>query len=199
MLSDTDSRWEQLTERKWVCSGCGLRHAGLFDLVVDRPAACPRDVVAISNADLHPAATILSEDFCIVDASHYFTSCLLQLPLLGSGGQRFGFGVWASLSRENFVLYSDTFNTGTQGDLGPWFGYLSNHLAGYPETFALKTSVRPNHGRNRPFIELEPTDHPLAVEQRDGITFDRMMDIYRVNGHNMGARTRAPASPTAVE
>lgn len=29
----------------------------------------------------------------------------------------------------------------------------------------------------RPFIELEPTDHPLAVEQRTGITQDRVREI----------------------
>lgn len=29
----------------------------------------------------------------------------------------------------------------------------------------------------RPVIELEPTDHPLAVEQRTGITLDRVREI----------------------
>ena len=29
----------------------------------------------------------------------------------------------------------------------------------------------------RPAIELEPTDHPLAVDQRDGISLDRAWEI----------------------
>jgi hypothetical protein len=29
----------------------------------------------------------------------------------------------------------------------------------------------------RPFVELEPTEHPLAVEQRTGITLDRVREI----------------------
>ncbi|MYX38659.1 DUF2199 domain-containing protein [Streptomyces sp. SID8377] len=29
----------------------------------------------------------------------------------------------------------------------------------------------------RPLMELEPTDHPLAVEQRTGITQDRVREI----------------------
>jgi hypothetical protein len=29
----------------------------------------------------------------------------------------------------------------------------------------------------RPHIELEPTDHPLAVEQRRGITVARVIEI----------------------
>ena len=31
---------------------------------------------------------------------------------------------------------------------------------------------------SRPYIELEPTDHPLAVEQRKGITADRVAEFY---------------------
>jgi hypothetical protein len=29
----------------------------------------------------------------------------------------------------------------------------------------------------RPYIQLEPTDHPLAVEQRTGITLARVQEI----------------------
>jgi hypothetical protein len=35
-----------------------------------------------------------------------------------------------------------------------------------------------NEGMPRPFIELEPTDHPLALEQKNGITVDRVAEIY---------------------
>jgi hypothetical protein len=30
---------------------------------------------------------------------------------------------------------------------------------------------------SRPLIELEPTDHPLAIEQRQGITLARVQEI----------------------
>jgi hypothetical protein len=29
----------------------------------------------------------------------------------------------------------------------------------------------------RPTIELEPTDHPLSIEQHDGITSERLIEI----------------------
>ena len=36
----------------------------------------------------------------------------------------------------------------------------------------------------RPYIELEPTDHPLAVEQRsNGITVDRVAEILAYYEH----------------
>ena len=45
------------------------------------------------------------------------------------------------------------------------------------ETMLLKAGVRPRPGGLRPTIELEPTDHPLAVEQREGITAERLIEI----------------------
>ncbi len=37
----------------------------------------------------------------------------------------------------------------------------------------------------RPLIELEPTDHPLAVEQRDGISWDRIQQIAELARHGV--------------
>jgi hypothetical protein len=69
--------------------------------------------------------------------------------------------------------------------LGPWFGWFSNRLKGYDDTLNLKCQVHPRPGRQRPWIELEPTDHPLAVEQRRGMTLDRLLEIYALNGHDI--------------
>ena len=55
-------------------------------------------------------------------------------------------------------------------------------LPRYPEP---QMPSAPQAARQRPFIELEPTDHPLAVEQRSGITFDRLLELYAINGHDM--------------
>jgi hypothetical protein len=32
-------------------------------------------------------------------------------------------------------------------------------------------------------IELEPTDHPLALEQRNGISPDRVAELYAIMMH----------------
>ena len=47
----------------------------------------------------------------------------------------------------------------------------------YPETLQLKTMVRTHRVGLRPLVELELTDHPLAVEQRVGITWRRVQEI----------------------
>jgi hypothetical protein len=43
-----------------------------------------------------------------------------------------------------------------------------------------------DHGQ-RPFIELEPTQHRLAVEQRSGITVDRVGEILSAYLHDTPA------------
>jgi hypothetical protein len=45
--------------------------------------------------------------------------------------------------------------------------------------------LHPRDGRQRPCVELEPTGHPLAIEQQRGISLDRLLEIYALNGHDL--------------
>lgn len=67
--------------------------------------------------------------------------------------------------------------------MGPFFGWLNASLRPYPETANLKIMVHLRNNGIRPAIEIEPTDHPLAVEQREGISADRLAEIYRIIVH----------------
>ena len=53
----------------------------------------------------------------------------------------------------------------------------------YPDTLLLKTHVHLRGVNARPLIELEPTDHPLAVEQRNGITAARVRELGELFEH----------------
>ena len=66
----------------------------------------------------------------------------------------------------------------------PFLGWLDAWLKPYPETLNLKTRVHPRDDTIRPYIELEPTDHPLAVEQRNGITVERVAELYAITNHD---------------
>jgi hypothetical protein len=39
----------------------------------------------------------------------------------------------------------------------------------------------------RPKIELEPTEHLLSIEQRDGITWERVHEIASIANHHIGS------------
>jgi hypothetical protein len=57
-------------------------------------------------------------------------------------------------------------------------GWLSTQLPAYPEeTLNLKTEVHTDEVGARPHVALEPTDHPLALERRTGITVARVQEI----------------------
>jgi hypothetical protein len=154
------------------------------DLACGKPEPWLGSENLVPNAGVARSHHFLSEDFCVLEGEHFFVRCVLEIPIVGSDRDGFAYGVWSSLSEKNFRRYVETFDAGEQDGLGPWFGWFSNRLKGYPDTLFLKCQVHPRAGRRRPWIELEPTDNPLAIEQRDGITLDRLLEIYALNGHD---------------
>lgn len=87
-------------------------------------------------------------------------------------------GVWVSLSRPNFDRMSELWTDPGRVHEPPGFGWLSTELPLYePTTLNLKTRVHSRPVGTRPVVELEPTDHPPAVEQRTGITVARVREI----------------------
>ncbi|MEU3923530.1 DUF2199 domain-containing protein [Streptomyces sp. NPDC029004] len=120
---------------------------------------------------------LLSSDQCVVHAQHHFVKGMIEIPIVGSE-EVFSWGVWVSLSRENFSRSADLWETLGREAQKPYFGWLTTDLPVYsPTTLNLKTHVHTRPVGERPYVELEPTDHPLAVEQRAGITLDRVREI----------------------
>jgi len=66
----------------------------------------------------------------------------------------------------------------------------SHSIPSYPETINLKTAVHSRDVGLRPYIELEATDHPLALEQRNGITMVRVRQIAEQMHHHNSSMPR---------
>lgn len=116
----------------------------------------------------------LDADTCIIDDQEFYIRGVLEIPLVDQSGP-FGIGVWVSQKKENFYTYVDNPDS---DQIGPFFGWLCCRLDWYPvDTFLLKTMAHFRGGGLRPNIELEPTDHPLAVDQRQGITLARAWEV----------------------
>lgn len=121
--------------------------------------------------------SMLSSDQCVIKGRHFFIRGLIEIPVIGSQDV-FSWGVWVSLSKDNFTRALEVWNTEGREAERPYFGWLSTELALYSEdTTNLKTNAHTRPVGKRPFIELESTDHPLAVEQRTGITQARVREI----------------------
>jgi len=154
------------------CSACGEWHDELpMGFSADAPYWY--DVIAPEERERRAE---LSSDQCIIDDEHFFVRGVLEIPVTDGDGP-FTWGVWVSLSLKNFERMTELWEMpGREGE-PPYFGWLSTALPCYPDTLSLKTHVHTRPVGTRPLIELEPTEHPLAVEQRNGITMARVKEI----------------------
>ncbi|MFI9812454.1 DUF2199 domain-containing protein [Saccharothrix variisporea] len=121
--------------------------------------------------------SILAEEQCVIGGEHHFVRARLVLPVVDAD-EDFEWGVWVSLSPANAARAAQLWDDPARVAEPPYFGWLSTDLPGYdPGTLNLKTMVHTQEVGVRPLVELEPTDHPLAVEQRGGITVERVRAI----------------------
>jgi hypothetical protein len=95
---------ERLRER-WRCHGCDNIHEGLMDIAAFAPDPWPGEERREENAALRFDGDFLSEDFCIIGGRYFFVRGVLEIPVHGFA-EKFGFGCWSTLSRENFEQYA---------------------------------------------------------------------------------------------
>ena len=118
----------------------------------------------------------LTAGACVLDEQWFFVRGCLEIPVRDHD-EPFSWGVWCSLSQDSFQRYEELFDRVNRETGESFFGWLCSAIPGYPDTQQLKTRVHMRPWPTRPFVELEPTSHPLAVEQREGITVARVREI----------------------
>lgn len=155
----------------FVCTRCGETHEDLAAWTYKKPDPW------LGLTELQKAAGKCDDDLCRTDDGHFFVRAVLELPLIGGPQTTFEFGVWGSLSEVNFYRYVESFDDDDQSKLGSMFSYLSNEVRGFQDSFALQADMEPRDDRLRPVLLLHATDHPLAIAQRDGISFEKVLDI----------------------
>ncbi|HYK31706.1 MAG TPA: DUF2199 domain-containing protein [Streptosporangiaceae bacterium] len=155
----------------YICASCGERHDELpMSYAAPAPEYWTDDLAESDDSGL-------SADQCVIKGEWFFVHGLIEIPVVDSD-EPFAWGVWISLSKESYDRMAELWETQGREQEPPYFGWLSTELPLYsPTTINLKTHLHTRPIGERPFIELEPTDHPLAVEQRTGITRARVEQI----------------------
>lgn len=166
---------------RFKCNSCDQIHEG----VPTFGAKAPLSYFEIPEAE-RDARCDLGSDDCVIDGERFFVRGCVDIPVHGEKDP-FTWGVWVSLSRESHLKWLECFGKEKRAQIGPFFGWLNAWLKPYPDTVNLKTRVHLRDNRARPYIELEPTDHPLAVEQREGISMARVAEIYSLMMHDDAA------------
>ena len=136
----------------------------------------------------------LTQERCVIIAEHFFLRGVLPVRV-HDADDAFEWGVWVSVSEANYRRAIELWDDERREQTPPMFGWLSTDLPVYePTTINLKTMVHKRAPGLRPVVELEHTDHPLAVEYHQGITVARVAEIaalmHQVDRQHRGGRGR---------
>ena len=156
----------------WTCRCCGTQ---FNTLPLDFASKAPDHWFQIPERE-RPARTKLDGDVCMIDRQDIYVRGCLEIPIIGHD-DHFTWGLWVSVSKESFRRILDLWDAPVIENEPPRFGWLCNEISIYPTTLSLKTNLHLRAGGRRPSIKLEPTDHPLAIEQRQGISIKRVEEI----------------------
>ncbi len=157
---------------RFKCSQCEEWHEGIPHL----NAYVPVEYLHIPPEERERRA-ILTEETCVIDGQWYFIRVDLELPIQECE-ERLAYGVWVSISERSFARFKQTYAQEGREETLPFFAWLTAVPPSYPPA-ALKAMVHLQPWPNRPQLELEPTDHPLAVAQRSGVllsTVERVIE-----------------------
>ncbi len=166
------SHFEGSNVAGFICVTCGAYHPQIP--MCFGPSA-PEMWLSMSASERKNRAE-LSSDQCVIDGKHFFLLGRIVLPVLGSP-EPFIWLAWVSLSEVNFYRASELWNQAGRENEPPYFAWLQSALPYDVSTINLKTRVLTQPIGERPLIELEPTDHPLSLEQHQGITMTRVQQI----------------------
>lgn len=160
----------------FFCSCCGEWHEGLpMDIAFDGPE--PR-LVASAEADGVPIEQS-SEWYVIGDTG--FIRAILTIPVVDAPADEadgFCWGVWVMVSGQDFRrIVIDTRETGMPEDEPMIEGYLGNQIPGYPNTLFMDVEIDARSMTQRPSVYVKHSDHPLTIEQQQGIAMARVQEI----------------------
>ena len=156
----------------WTCRCCGRQ---FNTLPLDFTCKAPDHWFQIPESERQHRGK-LDSDVCVIDGKDIFVRGCLEIPIVGQD-DCFMWGVWVSVTKASFARILELWDAPIIEKEPPKFGWLCNNISLYPTTLNLKTHLHLRGDGSRPSIELEPTDHPLAIEQRQGISIRRVEEI----------------------
>jgi len=159
---------------KFTCAACGQEHdTDKISFGADAP------VIWHLITENERRASMLAGEQCEITSkegrSYYIRACL-EIPIKGAP-EKFLWTVWCSLSEKNYRDMGAHWQNPQRANLPPHPAWLCTRIPGYPDAAGLKAKLRQREPGLRPLVELEPADHPLSVDQREGIDPARLQQI----------------------
>jgi hypothetical protein len=162
----------QMETDSYIGACCGKEHSGVpLSFAADFP-----DSYANLSREDRDIRAVVGSDQCIIDQEQFYIRGCIDLPVDATVGV-FLWGVWARVHQADFDEISDHWETqGRERKIGHYKGRLANSLSIYPETFNMKLEIQIEPVGTRPKFRLEELEHPLCVEQRNGLTLQKAQE-----------------------
>nr|WP_255263750.1 DUF2199 domain-containing protein [Pseudomonas aegrilactucae] len=162
-----------------MCSQCSVDHPlEALELAYRRPDAAAQLTPAEREHSVQG-----SNDWCVIDGQRFFLRGVLPLALLEANDE-YCIGAWVEVDPEAFERVCELWDEDGR-DQAPFAARLANRIHGQADTLGLEARLQLSAPGQRPRIYLPADSHPLAVEQRDGITLHR--------AHEYSAQISQPA------
>jgi hypothetical protein len=156
----------------FACTVCGEQHG---TLPLSYSVKAPLAIAAISSEELEQRV-VFSPDQCVVDGRDFYLRGRISVPVEGRD-EPFIWGVWAEVSPKSFIRTNELWTVEGRENEAPFPGWLDTELFLYGDTINLEVRVQTMPVGRRPHFEIADEEHPLAIEQRRGITLDRVQQI----------------------
>jgi hypothetical protein len=154
------------------CRVCGLHHDVLpLSYSVKYPLASG----AVPAAELE-SRVVLTADLCVIDERFHYVRGRFAIPIHGLD-EPFIWGCWSRISAADFFRTHQLWKDPARESEPPYHGLLNSELPLYGDTRELPVQVQTMPVGRRPHFTPADPRHPLAVEQRQGMTMERVIQI----------------------
>jgi hypothetical protein len=168
------------TANGFGCSVCGERHV----LSMSYSMKVPQAVKHIPAEELE-RRVVLTPDQCVIDGRDFYLRGRILVPAIGLE-EPFVWGVWVEVSPKNFLRTNDLWTMEGRENQPAFPGWLNTELPLFGNTINLEVSVQTLRVGRRPQFTGVDESLPLAIEQRNGITVERVEEIAELMVHEVG-------------
>jgi len=162
----------------FLCGVCGERHEVL---PLSYSVKAPNAVTAVPLEDLEKRV-VITRDQCVIDGRDFYLRGRIPVPIIGLD-EPFIWGVWAEISPKNFLRSNEVWHIEGREREPAFPGWLNNELFLFGNTINLEVSVQTQKVGWRPHFTVVDQNHPLAIDQRNGMTLKRVEEIAEIILH----------------
>jgi hypothetical protein len=155
----------------FACTVCGQRH----ELPLQYSVNAPQAVLAVPPEE-RDQRIVMTPDQCVIDGKDFYIRGRILLPIRDVA-EPFVWGVWAEISPKSFLRANEFWHTPGRENEPAFPGWLNSDIFVFGNTINLEVEIHTQPVGQRPQFTLSDLNHPLAIEQRDGITLERAEEI----------------------